>query len=204
MSLTEDTTEESWEDEGGAIKADEELLSQEDSSLKEFVEFLVKHLVNKPDEVQINEIAGEQTIVLELRVGEGDMGKVIGRRGQTVRSLRILLTVAAAKQGKRFVLEILEDETEKAIEEIRMNIYVGNLSSDVSEEDLRQAFEAFGQIATVTIIKDKFSGESRGFGFVEIPSKKEAQSAIDGLNGKDLKGQSLNVNEARPRSERKN
>ena len=203
MSLTEDTTEESWEDEGGAIKADEELLSQEDSSLKEFVEFLVKHLVNKPDEVQINEIAGEQTIVLELRVGEGDMGKVIGRRGQTVRSLRILMT-AAAKQGKRFVLEILEDETEKAIEEIRMNIYVGNLSSDVSEEDLRQAFEAFGQIATVTIIKDKFSGESRGFGFVEIPSKKEAQSAIDGLNGKDLKGQSLKVNEARPRSERKN
>ena len=134
MSLTEDTTEESWEDEGGAIKADEELLSQEDSSLKEFVEFLVKHLVNKPDEVQINEIAGEQTIVLELRVGEGDMGKVIGRRGQTVRSLRILM-MAAAKQGKRFVLEILEDETEKAIEEIRMNIYVGNLSSDVSEED---------------------------------------------------------------------
>ena len=204
MSITEDTTEESWEDEGGAIKADEELLSQEDSSLKEFVEFLVKHLVNRPDEVQINEIAGEQTVVFELRVGEGDMGRVIGRRGQTAISLRILLTVAAAKQGKRFVLEILEDETEKAIEEIRTNIYVGNLSSDVSEEDLRQAFEAFGQIATVTIIKDKFSGESRGFGFVEMPSKNEAQSAIDGLNGKDLKGQSLKVNEARPRSERKN
>jgi RNA recognition motif-containing protein len=84
---------------------------------------------------------------------------------------------------------------------MRMNIYVGNLSRDVSEEDLRQAFEAFGQIATATIIKDKFSGESRGFGFVEMPSKTEAQSAIDGLNGKDLKGQSLNVNEARPRTE---
>ena len=82
-----------------------------------------------------------------------------------------------------------------------MNIYVGNLSRDVSEEDLQQAFEAFGQIATVNIIKDKFSGEPRGFGFVEMPSKAEAQSAIDGLNGKDLKGQSLNVNEARPRSE---
>ena len=82
-----------------------------------------------------------------------------------------------------------------------MNIYVGNLSRDVSEEDLRQAFEAFGQIATVAVIKDKFSGESRGFGFVEMPSKDEAQSAIDGLNGKELKGQSLNVNEARPRSE---
>ncbi len=82
-----------------------------------------------------------------------------------------------------------------------MNIYIGNLSRDVSEDDLKQAFEAFGQITTVNIIKDKFSGEPRGFGFVEMPSKTEGQSAIDGLNGKDLKGQSLNVNEARPRSE---
>jgi RNA recognition motif-containing protein len=82
-----------------------------------------------------------------------------------------------------------------------MNIYIGNLSRDVSEDDLKQAFEAFGQITTVNIIKDKFSGEPRGFGFVEMPSKTEGQSAIEGLNGKDLKGQSLNVNEARPRSE---
>jgi len=89
----------------------------------------------------------------------------------------------------------------KTKKEIRMNIYVGNLSRDVSEEDLRQAFEAFGKIATASVIKDKYSGESRGFGFVEMPSKDEAQSAIDGLNGKELKGQSLNVNEARPRSE---
>ena len=84
-----------------------------------------------------------------------------------------------------------------------MNIYVGNLSSDVGDDDLRQAFEAFGQVASVTVIKDKFSGESRGFGFVEMPSKDEALSAIEGLNGKDLKGQSLNVNEARPRAERR-
>ena len=82
-----------------------------------------------------------------------------------------------------------------------MNIYVGNLSGDVGDDDLRQAFEAFGQVASITVIKDKFSGKSRGFGFVEMPSKDEAQSAIDGLNGKDLKGQSLNVNEARPRTE---
>lgn len=82
-----------------------------------------------------------------------------------------------------------------------MNIYVGNLSGDVSDEDLRQAFEAFGQVASATVIKDKFSGESRGFGFVEMPSKDEARSAIEGLNGKDLKGQSLSVNEARPRAE---
>ncbi len=82
-----------------------------------------------------------------------------------------------------------------------MNIYIGNLARDVSEDDLRQAFEAFGQVASVSLIKDKFSGEPRGFGFVEMSSNKEAQSAIDGLNGKDLKGQTLNVNEARPRSD---
>jgi RNA recognition motif-containing protein len=82
-----------------------------------------------------------------------------------------------------------------------MNIYVGNLSREVTEEDLRQAFEAFGQVASATVIKDRFSGESRGFGFVDMPNKTEAQSAIAGLNGKDLKGRTLNVNEARPRSE---
>ncbi|MFQ6618899.1 MAG: RNA recognition motif domain-containing protein [Fidelibacterota bacterium] len=82
-----------------------------------------------------------------------------------------------------------------------MNIYVGNLSPEVTEEDLRKSFETFGQVASVTIIKDKFSGESRGFGFVEMPAKAEAQSAITGLNGKELKGRMLNVNEARPRSE---
>ena len=80
-----------------------------------------------------------------------------------------------------------------------MNIYVGNLSRGVTEDDLRGAFEAFGQVASAKIITDKFSGESRGFGFVEMPSKAEAQEAINGLNGKDLKGQTLNVNEARPR-----
>jgi predicted RNA-binding protein YlqC (UPF0109 family) len=80
--------------------------------MKEFLEFIIKHLVDKPDEIKVNEIAGERTVVFELRVGEGDMGKVIGRGGQTARSLRTLLAAAAAKQGKRFVLEILEDETE--------------------------------------------------------------------------------------------
>ena len=69
-----------------------------------------------------------------------------------------------------------------------MNIYVGNLSRDVTDDDLKEAFEAFGQIASVNIIKDKFSGEPRGFGFVEMSSKEEAQAAINGLNGKDLKG----------------
>ncbi len=82
-----------------------------------------------------------------------------------------------------------------------MNIYVGNMSRNVSEEDLREAFEAFGQVTSVNIIKDKFSGEPRGFGFVEMQGKAEAQAAIDGMNGKELKGRTLNVNEARPRAE---
>ena len=82
-----------------------------------------------------------------------------------------------------------------------MNIYIGNLSREVTEEDLRQAFEVFGQVESVTVIKDKFSGESRGFGFVEMPIEAEAQSAINDLNGKELKGREVNVNKARPRSE---
>ena len=82
-----------------------------------------------------------------------------------------------------------------------MRIYVGNLSNEVTEEDLRLAFEPFGQFESATIIKDKHSSQSKGFGFVEMPSKAEAQSAIDGLNGTELKGRTLNMNEARPRTE---
>jgi len=86
------------------------VLSALEGPMKEFIEYLVKHLVDMPEKVQINEIAGERTIVFELRVGNGDMGKVIGKRGQTAGSLRTLLSAAAAKQGKRFVLEILDNE----------------------------------------------------------------------------------------------
>ncbi len=82
-----------------------------------------------------------------------------------------------------------------------MNIYVGSLSYEVTEEDLRQAFEAFGQVETAKVIKDNYTNRSKGFGFVEMPDNAEAQSAIEGLNGKELKGRTLNVNEARPRSE---
>jgi cold-inducible RNA-binding protein len=82
-----------------------------------------------------------------------------------------------------------------------MKIYVGNLSHQVSEDELSQAFEAFGQVESAIIIRDKFSRESKGFGFVEMPSSQEAQAAIAGLNGKELKGRTLNVNEARPREE---
>jgi RNA recognition motif-containing protein len=82
-----------------------------------------------------------------------------------------------------------------------MNIYVGNLGYSVTEDDLRAAFEAFGTVDTVSIIKDKFSGQSKGFGFVEMASGEEAQAAIASLNGKDFKGRSVVVNEARPRAE---
>lgn len=82
-----------------------------------------------------------------------------------------------------------------------MNIYVGNLSYETTEEDLKEAFKAFGEVSTINVIKDKYSDRSKGFGFVEMPNKAEAQSAIEGLNGKDLKGRSLNISEARPRTE---
>ena len=83
-----------------------------------------------------------------------------------------------------------------------MNIYVGNLSRDVAETDLKEAFQAFGEVQTASIIKDKFTSESRGFGFVEMPNKDEAEKAIAGMNGKELKGRNLTVNEARPRTDR--
>ena len=82
-----------------------------------------------------------------------------------------------------------------------MNIYVGNLSFDAGESDVRQLFEAHGQVASVSIIEDKFTGRPRGFAFVEMPTDAEAQAAIAGLNGKDFKGRPLTVNEARPRTE---
>jgi RNA recognition motif-containing protein len=82
-----------------------------------------------------------------------------------------------------------------------MNIYIGNISRDLSEDELREAFAAYGQVSSVNIIKDKFTGEYRGFAFVEMPVKEEADAAISGLNGKELKGRALNVNEARPRTD---
>jgi len=82
-----------------------------------------------------------------------------------------------------------------------MNIYVGNLSYEATEEDLKQAFGAFGQVESVNIIKDRYSGESKGFGFVEMSARAEAQSAIEDLNGKEMNGRMLKVSEARPRSD---
>ena len=78
-----------------------------------------------------------------------------------------------------------------------MNIFIGNLSYNVTEGDLRQTFEAFGQVASSTVIKDEKSGRSKGFGFVEMPENAEAQSAIAALNGQAFKGRTITVNEAR-------
>ena len=83
-----------------------------------------------------------------------------------------------------------------------MNIYVGNLLFDVTEDELRELFEPFGQVTEVRMIMDKFSGKSKGFGFIEMPSKEEAEKAIEELNAKDLKGRAMNVNEAKPKTER--
>jgi RNA recognition motif-containing protein len=82
-----------------------------------------------------------------------------------------------------------------------MNIYVGSIAPDLTEEELKEAFEAFGKTSSVKIIKDRYTGESRGFGFVEMPEEAEAKAAMAGLNGKELKGKTLVVNEARPRTD---
>jgi len=82
-----------------------------------------------------------------------------------------------------------------------MNIYVGNLPYSTTEEDLRQSFEAFGRVDSARVIFDKFTNQSKGFGFVEMPNAAEAQAAISGLDGKQQGGRSLRVNEARPKTE---
>ena len=82
-----------------------------------------------------------------------------------------------------------------------MNIYIGNLSYEVTEEDLKQAFEAFGEVESVKIIKDNYTNRSKGFGFVEMSDNTHAESAINDLNDTELKGRALKVNKARPRSE---
>jgi RNA recognition motif-containing protein len=104
----------------------------------------------------------------------------------------VFLKTSACTHGKETIIE-------RGVNSV--NIYVGNLSREVTEDELRKAFEAFGQVTSVNIIKDRYSGESRGFGFVEMTTKTEAQAAINGLNGTSLKERTLSVSEARPRAE---
>ena len=84
-----------------------------------------------------------------------------------------------------------------------MKIYVGNLTREVTEADLREAFQAFGTLESVALVKDKFSGLAKGFAFIEMESETEAKAAIAGLHGKQMKGRSMDVNEARPREQHK-
>ena len=84
-----------------------------------------------------------------------------------------------------------------------MNIYIGNLAQDVTDEDLREAFQEFGEVSSAKVIMDRYSGTSRGFGFVEMPVNSEADSAIKGLNSTELKGKRLKISEARPKSDRR-
>ncbi len=81
-----------------------------------------------------------------------------------------------------------------------MNIYVGNLSPDVADDTIREAFESFGELASAKVIKDSYTHQSRGFGFVEMPEQSQAQTAIRSLNGKELQGKEMKVSEARPRA----
>ena len=83
-----------------------------------------------------------------------------------------------------------------------MNIYIGNLAYTVTEDDLRDAFSEFGQVDSSSIINDKFSGRSKGFGFVDMPNDTEAREAIESMNDKDLNGRTIKDNEAKPREER--
>ncbi len=84
-----------------------------------------------------------------------------------------------------------------------MNIFVGNLSREVTDDDLQNLFSEFGNVKSVKVIRDLFSGESKGFGFVEMPGVSESQKAINELNTKDLKGKKIVVNEARPKTDRR-
>jgi RNA recognition motif-containing protein len=81
-----------------------------------------------------------------------------------------------------------------------MNIYVGNLPFEATDGDLQQLFGTYGEVTTANVIKDRFSGESRGFGFVEMPARKDAEAAIAALNGTDFKGRTITVNEAKPKA----
>ena len=98
--------------------------------------------------------------------------------------------------NRQFPLELL---TTHDTEEVRMKLFVGNFSFDVKEEDLQKAFEPFGEVFSVAVMRERQSDDSRGFGFVEMLSKREAQAAIEALDGKEWMGRTLNVNEARPR-----
>jgi RNA recognition motif-containing protein len=104
----------------------------------------------------------------------------------------------------RFIIYVIRDFgtfSEISKRRMIMNIYVGNLSYEATDVTIREAFESFGQVTSARVIKDKYNGQSRGFGFVEMPAQSQAQTAIKSLNGKELLGKQMSVNEARPRAD---
>jgi len=102
------------------------------------------------------------------------------------------------------MIEKLMKHLQHGIERVRgiMNIYVGNLSFEAMEDEVRSLFSSYGDVSAVNLLTDKFTGRPRGFGFVEMPQQDQAQSAIQALNGKEFMGRALTVNEARPKSDR--
>ncbi len=124
------------------------------------------------------------------------MYKEVEKRTKKIRSSKALRVFSPIESGN-----YIRPDCRPERKGNKMNIYVGNLSRDVTDEDLRQAFEAFGEVSSINIIKDRFSGESRGFGFVEMPNKTEAEAAIEAMNEQDLKGRAINVNEAKPKAD---
>jgi RNA recognition motif-containing protein len=100
------------------------------------------------------------------------------------------------------LIEALRIRRKTARESVLMNIYVGNLSYTLEESELQDAFAEFGEVSSVKILTDRETGRSRGFGFVEMPNQAEGEAAVAQLNGKDVGGRALRVNEARPREER--
>jgi RNA recognition motif-containing protein len=101
--------------------------------------------------------------------------------------------------GQEFYNKEKEEKSKKR--RMIMNIYVGNLSYDATDVTIREAFESFGDVSSARVIKDKYTGQSRGFGFVEMSVQSQAQTAIKSLNGKDLLGKQITVNEARARAD---
>jgi RNA recognition motif-containing protein len=103
------------------------------------------------------------------------------------------------QNGKGGVMAIPSNKEKKR--RTMMNIYVGNLSNDATDVTIREAFESFGEVTSARVIKDKYNGQSRGFGFIEMPAQSQALTAINSLNGKELLGKQMSVNEARPRAD---
>lgn len=110
-------------------------------------------------------------------------------------------TATQSKSEKAAIKSVKGSRDNKKTGRKTMNLYVGNLSYDATEEDLRELFGRFGTVDKASLMRDKISGQSRGFAFVEMASKEEAEKAIGELNGKDLKGRAITVNEARPKVE---